>query len=444
MKKLFVVAVLLCVLPVILFGESHPLALGFSNYMRGQASEDMNPPQKAELVNYLREVEFPAELNKLSIENQNTPVSKSELTEKYQAIEFKDSKKLLEELKKHLGDRQKTAKFESKKIENPEVFCGNFDRSIQLMKINRMLMLLARLYGSQKQGLPSSAFIKATIYSATLLMEKTGDLTPDNLNLAYIQMGSPMDVLSNGLDDFSFSKQIAQSVFEVFDKVNESLPDIEYVEKSQRSIIPRFVRNCAGYFGEMIKKGEVNGEIMNEASKETIKKDIQMALDAESKAQALLDGYFSKEVFTLMEKPFSENQFWEQKSKEISDMCLQVMDESNPAWDSDRIAKAWVSSYAFDPRRIAKSFWNSKQRIEGAKTLIALIAYKTEFKKWPESLEALEKWFEKPLGKDLYSGKWMRYDTEKKIIRCDGSDGKPDNQEELYGDDLWVYPIKFE
>lgn len=444
MKKILALFLAIGFFPGLLSGMDHPLALGFYEFQSGRTGKAMEAPPKSGMLEYFNEVEIPPELKTLSIDNQNRFLPIDELAEKYQAIDFKDSKKLFSEVKAFLLSKKNLKKFEPVLIEKPERYCENADRLIQLWKYNRVLMLIARLMGKKNSGLPAAALVKATIYSVTTLMEHTGDLTATNFNYAYTQMANSMDVLSNGLNDFYFSKKTAQSIFDVFDKVGESLPDIEYVEKNERSIIRKFAQSFTETFSDFLKKGNVSGEPIDSASREIMENEIKLAREAESRASELLNGFLTEEVFARFEKPFSEK-IWEEKSRELMDMGAEVIDASRPDWNSDRIAKSWITKYVFDPRRMAKAFWSSRQRVEGAKTLVALIAYKAENNnKWPESLEALEKWFEKPLGKNLYSGKWLHFDPENKIIRCEGADGRPDDPKSSYGDDLWIHPIKFE
>lgn len=444
MKKLLALFLAIGFFPGILSGQEHPLATGFYSYLRGKAGAAMEAPAKSELPQYFDAIEISPELKSLSIANQNQLLSIDQVKEQYQAIDFKDSKKLFGEVKEFLETRKNLKKFEPVLIENPERFCENSDRLTLVMKKNRMLMLIARLLGKKNSGQPSAALVKTTIYSATILMQKTGDLTIKNLNHAHVLLASPMEVLSNGLNDFFFSKKVAQSIFDVFDQVSESLPDIKYVEKNERSIIKKFAQSFAETFGNFLQEGNVKGEPIDSASREIMENEIKMVKEAEGIVYKMLDEFFTEEVFENFKKPFAE-ELWIKKSNELMDIAAEVIDTSNPDWNSDRIAKSWISGYVSDPGRIARAIWSSRQRVEAARTLVALIAYKSENNnKWPESLEALEKWFERPLGKDLYSGKWLNFDPVKKILRCYGPDGEPDSPEVFLSNDLWIYPIKFE
>jgi len=87
--------------------------------------------------------------------------------------------------------------------------------------------------------------------------------------------------------------------------------------------------------------------------------------------------------------------------------------------------------------RIFQSQWKISQMIEGARTVLAIEAFRTEQQRLPATLTELTTWWETPIGNDLFSGKPLIYDPKRPYLASVGPDQKDNTS-----DDIDILPLK--
>lgn len=75
--------------------------------------------------------------------------------------------------------------------------------------------------------------------------------------------------------------------------------------------------------------------------------------------------------------------------------------------------------------------WKTYQRIEGAKTVLALEAFRKEIGRLPATIEELAAWWKKPIGRDLFADTAMQYDPKRPSLSSVGPDEKPGTSDDV-------------
>lgn len=75
--------------------------------------------------------------------------------------------------------------------------------------------------------------------------------------------------------------------------------------------------------------------------------------------------------------------------------------------------------------------WNSYQKIEGAQTVLAMEAFRREKDRLPATMAELSAWWGEPIGRDIFSGKPLAYDSKRPALSSAGKDQLPDTSDDI-------------
>ena len=423
--------------------KEHFLSKSFSGYMHGRGPKGTTQP-KPEKIEFLPGINFPEKLSRLAVQNEVKKISLTELIASYKEAGFSQKDEFFKAIKSFLKSKMGLEPFTQQKI-GPLQTCACVKDIFLLRKQCKVLTMMSRMYGNQKGGRASALLLASAIYSANLVM--SGGILDHSLSnylFAYVILSIPTYGIMGSFDDFAFTKEAAQVVFKAYYETERSLPRLSYLAKIEKNYFNLFHHTITKFFKDLLEKGEQEGQSTEKDRKE-INQVIAKADEAKKTANSIFKELLDTKFVIALSSPFDPgNKYIEQRDQKLQKLVSEVLEAQDSVANIDDISgeiigKSWIGRYCLDGHRFAKALWNCKQRIECAKTLVAISAYKTEEKKWPESLEALEKWFGDTLGRDFFTGKPLIYDPAKKILKSNGPDKLPNTE-----DDIVALPYKFD
>ena len=84
-----------------------------------------------------------------------------------------------------------------------------------------------------------------------------------------------------------------------------------------------------------------------------------------------------------------------------------------------------------------QGIWRTYQMIEGARTVLAIEAFRKEQQRLPATLTELTAWWGTAIGDDFYSGKPLLYDPDRPSLASVGPDQKDNTS-----DDIHILPLE--
>ena len=388
---------------------------------------------KIEKVDLFDEFKFSKTLSDLGVKSSRGKIDFDSLLKEFKKLDSSETKNIAKVLKKFLAPRLKGEEEFSNKKYNPltRIDGGEISRSINVFN------LFARLYGKKKSGKASAYFICGALYANAYLVNEFSDLFDFTGHFMY---SSYLNKILNGViknyDDFRLSKKSALLVFDVLGKITSDVPDIEKACAREKVLIREYAKVCKKRFANFKKAKEFKGRKLSEEDLKSIDVEAERLLKTEEKASEYLTKVFDDGLIKGLQAPYSlENKEIWGKQKFFSRLCREGFDAAEgpnaKSMNPENAAKCLLVNSCPDLVNVAKCIWKDKQNIELTKTLLAVNAFETENKDWPENLEKLEEWFGKKLGMDVYSGKRLNYDPTNKIISSNGPDLKPGTEDDI-------------
>jgi hypothetical protein len=199
----------------------------------------------------------------------------------------------------------------------------------------------------------------------------------------------------------------------VFLNLEKSIPGLERSFLSEKQVIPSI------FHSSNIRSNGILARKMRD----------------ESLHKKYLDPYYDP-LIAACKMPFDKaTEISHKKGNEIERMSQDIFSPASIQyffWPEEFIMQLLMTISVPNFRKVFNQDFRHRNIFRGVVVMLGIQAYRNEFNKFPESLEALEKWQNFELPKDIYSNKPFIFNPDAgKILFSVGEDGKPDTDDDM-------------
>ncbi|HNW36491.1 MAG TPA: hypothetical protein PKM25_16255, partial [Candidatus Ozemobacteraceae bacterium] len=202
------------------------------------------------------------------------------------------------------------------------------------------------------------------------------------------------------------------------------LPPLSYSFSLERKVIPSFP---AAYRKQAERTHSARG-LIRAAEFE------QVAAKAEPHLKKLFDPWTP-----LLDLPWSEA--WPklfEAARANDDYINKYISVEGPANyirslldPSESAARIMLSIVIPSPAGAFKGIWQTHQKIEGARTVLAIEAFRKERNRLPGTMTELAAWWGTAIGEDYFSGRSLLYDSKRPSLASVGPDQMPNTTDDI-------------
>lgn len=155
----------------------------------------------------------------------------------------------------------------------------------------------------------------------------------------------------------------------------------------------------------------------------------------ESLQKKYLDPFYDP-LIAACKMPFAKaTQISNQKGNEIEKLTVDIFSPGSIQyffWPEEFVMQILMTITIPNFRKVFEQDFRHRNIFRGVVVMLGIQAYRNEFNKFPESLDAVEKWQKFKLPSDIYSGQPFKFnpDSGKKLFSV-GEDGKADTDDDM-------------